>query len=365
MNTKIFLASCLATFSLTQTPCMLSVSAQGLGAIGSPYKISGPFQSKNLSVFLIRGNKGTKTNNIITLQEALKDKKVVVSETGDVNNLAVQNLSNETVFIQSGDIVRGGRQDRTMQYDMILPPHSGKIPLPAFCVEHGRWEGRSAESADSFASSEYSLVGNDLKLAAKQKGDQSEVWNRVAQHTQELAKVAYAASPTMSSRHLTAAGAVSALPPPPLPLGGSGGSLELALEDKNVKKLIDQQMNELQPIANGKDDVIGYAVAINGKLKGVDLYASHDLFAKVWAKQLKSAVVEANESLKENARFKPVEPDAVGQVLAAAEKIKPSKQVESNKQTQLIDRETKEDYLSQTRDKISGSLIHENLLLKF
>src|SRR5277367_6627036 len=234
MNTKIFLVGCLTTLSLAQTPCILSVSAQGLGAIGSPYKISGPFQSKNLSVFLIRGNKATKTNNIITLQEALREKKVVVSETGDVNNLAVQNLSNDTVFIQSGDIVKGGRQDRTMQYDMILPPHSGKIPLPAFCVEHGRWQGRANEKADSFASSEYSLVGNELKLAAKQKGDQSEVWSKVAKHTEELARVAYAAPRAVVSSG-GGAGMVSALPPPPLPaLGGTGGSLELALEDKNV-----------------------------------------------------------------------------------------------------------------------------------
>jgi TATA-binding protein-associated factor Taf7 len=89
------------------------------------------------------------------------------------------------------------------------------------------------------------------------------------------------------------------------------------------------------------------------------------LFAKVWPKQLKSAVVEANESLDHNARFKPPAPDAISQVLVAAEKVKPSREVESNKQTQLIDRETKENYLSQTRDKPSGYLIHENLLLKF
>jgi len=363
MNTKIFLAGCLATFSMTQTPFMLSVSAQGLGAIGSPYKISGPFQSKNLSVFLIRGSKATKTGNIITLQEALKQKKVVVSETGDVNNLAVQNLSNERVFIQAGDIVKGGQQDRTMQFDMILPPHSGKISLPAFCVEHGRWEGRANEKSDSFASSEYSLVGKDLKLAAKQKGDQGEVWNKVANHTEEMARVAYAA-PHVVARP-AGAGMAALLPAPPPALGGAGGSLELALEDKNVAKLVNDQMKELQPVADGKDDVIGCAIAINGKLNCVDLYASHDLFAKVWAKQLKSAVVEANESLNKNAQFKQVDADAVGQVLAAAEKVKPSRQRESNKQTQVIDRETKQNYLTQTRDNASGSLIHENLIVKF
>jgi hypothetical protein len=355
MNTKIFLAGCLATISIMQTPCMLSVSAQGLGGIGTPYKITGPFQSKNLSVFLIKSGKPAKTNNIITLQQALKEKKVVVSETGEVNNLAVQNLSNETVFIQSGDIVKGGRQDRTMQYDMILPPHSGKIPLPAFCVEEHRWTGRANESDGAFNSSNNSLVGKELKLAARKSADQEQVWHQVAQGREILAKAAYAMP--------ASAGPVSASPSPPA-LGGAGGSFELALEDKKVSEMIGKQVNDLQHIGDGKDDIIGYAIAINGKLNSLDVYASHDLFAKVWPKQLKSAVLEANECANQHAQSKQVEPAAVGQVLAAAEKARPSREAASNRQTQLVDRETKENFLTQTLDKTSGSLIHENLIVK-
>jgi hypothetical protein len=340
---------------------MLSVSAQGLGGIGSPYKVTGPFQSKNLSVFLIKGNQTTKTTSIITLQQALKEKKVVVSETGDVNNLAIQNLSNQTVFIQSGDIVKGGRQDRTMQYDMILPPHSSKIPLPAFCVEHGRWEGRANEKAEVFSSSENSLTGKELKLAAKQHGDQSEVWEKVAQNTAGLARTFYSAAPTVSA--MRAAPMAAALPSPPT-LGGYGGSLELALEDKNVNKKIEQQVSELQRIADGKDDVVGCAIAINGKLNSLDVYASHDLFAKLWPKQLKSAVLEANANLNVKVASQAIAPDSVSQTLANAEKSKPKREVASNSQTQLIDRETKSEFLFQTRDKTNGTLIHENLILK-
>ena len=48
--------------------------------------------------------------NFLTLQEALAQKKVIVYETKDVNELAIRNLSNQDVYLQSGDVVRGGER---------------------------------------------------------------------------------------------------------------------------------------------------------------------------------------------------------------------------------------------------------------
>src|SRR5262249_5531978 len=57
--------------------------------------------------------------------------------------LVVENLSPDVeVYIQAGDIVKGGRQDRVLSYDLIVPPRSGKVPLAAFCVEAGRRQPR-------------------------------------------------------------------------------------------------------------------------------------------------------------------------------------------------------------------------------
>ena len=70
----------------------------------------------------------------------MKDKILIVKETGTVNQLTVENSSaTETVFIQAGDIVKGGKQDRVLTVDMILPPKSGAIPISSFCVEQNRW----------------------------------------------------------------------------------------------------------------------------------------------------------------------------------------------------------------------------------
>jgi hypothetical protein len=63
-----------------------------------------------------------------------------------VNELIVENLSDEEVYIQSGDIVKGGRQDRTLGYDLIVPKKSGKVKITSFCVEHGRWSARGREA---------------------------------------------------------------------------------------------------------------------------------------------------------------------------------------------------------------------------
>src|SRR6185295_12184449 len=98
------------------------------------YKLSGPYTHKNLSIFLVHGKNTIKTKTFLTLQEALIQKKVVVYETQSVNELSIQNFSSEDVYVQSGDIVKGGQQDRMIGVDLIVPGHSDKLPISAFCV---------------------------------------------------------------------------------------------------------------------------------------------------------------------------------------------------------------------------------------
>src|SRR5439155_26751512 len=88
------------------------------------YRLEGPFTHGNLSVFLIHGQDRIKGQTFITLQEALIQKKVIVRETREVNELSIENVSGEEVYVQSGDIVKGGQQDRMMAVDLILPPRS-------------------------------------------------------------------------------------------------------------------------------------------------------------------------------------------------------------------------------------------------
>src|SRR5258706_5879699 len=144
------------------------------------YRLEGPFTQGNLTVFLIHGKDRIKGQTFITLQEALVQRKVIVRETREVNELSIENLSSEEVYVQSGDIVKGGQQDRMLVVDLILPPHSGKIPIAAFCVENGRWSRRGSEEVTTFTSSSNVVASREVKLAAKEKGSQGEVWREVA-----------------------------------------------------------------------------------------------------------------------------------------------------------------------------------------
>ena len=129
-------------------------------------RISGPFTHQNLSVYFVHGASAAGPVPL-TLQEALDKGVVEVIETGSVNELQIRNKGNTGIFIQSGDIVKGGRQDRVVTVSFVLPPKSGKVPLASFCVEHGRWSGRGTEDAARFSSSAESMPSREAKLAMK------------------------------------------------------------------------------------------------------------------------------------------------------------------------------------------------------
>ncbi len=309
---------------------------------GGPTRISGPFTSNNLSVFLIHGENKLKGKTFLTLQEALTQKKLIVRETGDVNRLSVENLSDSVVFIQSGDIVKGGRQDRAMQYDLLIPPKSGQMPLPAFCVEHGRWSGRGGENAAKFDSSSNQLIGKDLKLAAKKAGDQSMVWDYVAQNQQKLCRKLCA--PVASSPSPT--------------------SLQLTLENKKVQQSSSDHIKKLEKIIEGHNDVIGYAFAINGKMNSADVYASSELFKKLWPKLLQASAVEAIAEQEKGKTFKPADESQVRACLADADKAPAAPRQDVTKRCQIVTQESSRNILFETLDQDTNIWVHKNYVAK-
>src|SRR5262245_12501570 len=268
------LAFCLACASSTEAqlggPEGANKAPEQFAA--SNYVVSGPYSHKNLTIFLLHGADQRKDKTPLTLQEAMERKMVVVHETGDVNNLAVENLSDEEVYVQSGDIVKGGRQDRVLALDLIVPPKSGQIQIASFCVEQGRWSGRGQEEAGQFASSKKALNSKDLKIAAKHSASQREVWDKVAQSQAKLsagvvaADPAVAATPAPPAQGQVAAGGVGdrGTAGRPAARGGefsvasslSSSSLQLSLENENLKQVIDDYVKKLSPIIEGKNDVI-------------------------------------------------------------------------------------------------------------
>ncbi|MBK6749871.1 MAG: hypothetical protein IPG67_07675 [Acidobacteria bacterium] len=173
--------------------CLAFVIATVIAAAASAqtanYTISSPYTHKNLTIFLIHGKDQRTKSNIMTLQEAMERKLFVVYETSEVNELEVENLSKtQDVFIQSGDIVKGGKQDRVLAVSIIIPASSGRVKIESFCVESGRWTKRGNEDSTKFDSSNERIVTKELKIAANAARSQQEVWDQVSNAQARLAK---------------------------------------------------------------------------------------------------------------------------------------------------------------------------------
>jgi hypothetical protein len=308
------------------------------------YNLSGPFTHDNLTIFLLHGKDTLSGKPLLTLQEALEQKKAVVHETEKVNELSVENVASDVeVYIQPGDIVKGGRQDRLIVYDLILPPKSGKVPVASFCVEAGRWEKRGSEAAGYFDKSYKCANGKDLKVAA-QSGmrSQDQVWNKVRETQQKL------------SRNVGQA----------VENKDSPTSLQLTLEDKKLLEEVDKYVKEMAKAVEGKKDVIGYAVAINGKVEAADVFGSNALFLKLWPKLINSSATEALAEKQKDKKFDVPTAEAVKTFLADAVKGKKTEKEVSKRVKQICQEDDKNLYLEARDSANKDAVIHRSYLKK-
>lgn len=320
---------------------LINARGQGAGMKAGEYRLTGPYTHKNLTIFLVHGKNVIKAKSFLTLQEALVQKKVVVYETKSVNELSIQNFSSQDVYVQAGDIVKGGQQDRMIGVDLIVPPRSGKLPISAFCVEHGRWSGRGSERAGVFSSSSDAVATKEIKLAAKASNSQGGVWQSVTLAQDKL------------SRNVGARVNSSV----------SESSLQLAVENGKVQENADSYVKALTGILNSSDDVIGYVFAINGKVNSADIYGSNVLFKKLWPKLLKANAVEAIAELQGN-KFKPASAESAKGFLSDSEKANGSAK-DVNARVNLMTREDNENIFFETRDKQQdGAWVHRNYIKK-
>ena len=310
----------------------------GLALQAADHRITGPYSHDNLSIYLIHGGAKPAVTGLLTLQEALEQRKVVVYETGQVNQLAIENQSSVEVFIQAGDIVKGGKQDRVLSTDLVLPANSGRVPIASFCVEQGRWTRRGAESPAQFSASSAALPSKSLKLAVREEKSQSRVWNSVAVMQDKLKPMAGAPPET--------------------------SSMQLTLENRAVARTTGAYVEKLAGIVNGKPDVIGYAYAINGKMNSADVYGSPDLFRKMWRKMLEASAAEAASERQEGKSFTPPTLSSVKNALESAEQAREASREKAGRLT-VTKRDSGGVLLYEARDQErGGEWIHKSYVVK-
>jgi len=238
----------------------------------NPLVTSGPYTHQNLAIFLFHGPDQIDGNRYTSLKDAFDQKQVRIYETGRVGELKVKNLSRTTdIFIQSGDVLKGGRQDRTVCIDFIIPARSGRVRIPTLCVESGRWRKRRGEDDAHFSSSSHSLHAKSIRIAAAAAQDQHAVWHSVAE-SQEVLGAALGKS-------------VHALASP--------SSYQLSMEDPDLERRKRQYQDKLYQAAASASDVVGYAFYVKGERNTIDIYPSTNVFQKLWSKLLGVAILEA------------------------------------------------------------------------
>jgi hypothetical protein len=137
---------------------------------------------KNLKVIPIRykgtGNTSVQLKNTISFSQALSQGLVTVQERGttaieNVHWLSLYNNSEKNIFVSSGEVLAGGRQDRMVTKDTIVLAKSGRIDLPVMCVEEGRW----SEKDKKFI---YQKMANiHLRKTLDQTKNQVLVWKEI------------------------------------------------------------------------------------------------------------------------------------------------------------------------------------------
>jgi hypothetical protein len=332
----------------------------GLAAATQAPRISGPYAHANLALYFAHGPSAPGPVPL-TLQEALAKKQVLVHETGDVNRLIIENRGGDEVFVQAGEIVKGGKQDRVLTVSLLLPKNSGPVPIGAYCVEQGRWQARGKEDSSRFSSSDAAVPSRKAKLAMKAPAPEHAVpidrIIRPGRHESDVGRRQHEVWRDVAETQRKLAGTVGA----PVESRESRSSLQLSLENRRVRTTVAEYVAALAPAIDKAPDALGLAFAINGAVNSADLYPSHGLFRKLWPKLLSAAATEA--VAEKNG--KTGTPPKTEEILAFIEKSERGKAGERriDARTTLGTRETEKSYYFEAR-RADGAVFHKNYLAR-
>jgi hypothetical protein len=296
---------------------MASANAGDPGSLpssASDYKILAPISHGDLTIFPVVSARIHDTSDFITLDEGIRSGEVVVTEVGnihsimrrrqpyqprpvggaEVNRLVLVNNSKHPLILLAGEVVTGGKQDRVVSKDRIVPAESDPVALSVFCVEHGRWTETSAKF-DTHASV---MLQPSVRKKAMFEQNQQQVWDAVGRSRSAMAGVV-AAAPGIST---TA---------DPGQASGVDGSSELSLQQLNgttsyakarENKAVQHEVDAItEPMQKSYESVIkqlrnqnaiGVVVAVKGHIVWADMFASSSLLGKYWPKLLDSYATE-------------------------------------------------------------------------
>ena len=291
-------------------PCFWSpnTAQAGLPHSSGRYAVLAPITHGNLTIFPVVSGESHETKEFLTLDEGLRSGDVVVTESGqmgtmirrhdrirpirsdEVNRLFLVNNSQRPLLLLAGEVVTGGKQDRVVGKDRIIPAESD-ADLDVFCVEPGRWTARSSSkfgAVGAYGGGAY-MAQPSLRAQAMDKKDQQAVWDQVDK------------SKTAFSAELSRSAPAGPLPPAVAEIA-STSSYARVMENREVAKQVDAVAAPIQHSYESaiRDlrarNAVGVVVAVNGRIIWADMFASAELLSKYWPKLVRSYAAEAVET---------------------------------------------------------------------
>ena len=311
MKIRAFLATMLMAIAFGLLLASRYEAEAGQMAPAVDYKVLAPIRHGNLTVFPVMASTSHDTGGFLTLDEGLRSGEVEVTESGivrgmirrrppqggvlnptypvrdgaQVNKLVLVNNSKRPLLLLAGEIVTGGKQDRVIGKDRIVPAGSDPIDLDVFCVEPGRWVGHSEKFV--YGSVNGAMAAPSVRGRAMAEKDQQKVWAEVGKAKEGMAMV------------LRTPSAAAPSAPEAAQQVDSMTSYARVMQNDEVKTRVDSLARPIEQeyqstIQQLRDrNAVGVVVAVNGEIVWADLFASTSLLEKYWPKLVRSYASEA------------------------------------------------------------------------
>src|SRR5438876_1944824 len=215
-SNKTHIACSLATIGLALAAALAIAPPRALDAgpavsrridvesIRESWRVLDPITASNLAIYPVVSDLKADTSEFMTLDDGVASGEVRIAERGalengmirrrptrrwppvetdvvpseyqgaSVNELVLVNGSSRPLILLAGEVVSGGKQNRIIGTDLIVPPKSDPVPLTVFCVEHGRW----TSGATGFSAAK-AMAQPGIRAEAEFSKNQSGVWARV------------------------------------------------------------------------------------------------------------------------------------------------------------------------------------------
>jgi hypothetical protein len=212
---------------------------------------------KNMLVFPIRYEGRQAPGNWETMDQAVQSGhlKILEKAQAQVSEVEMENAGDATVFLMSGEIIKGGQQTRVIRQDTVIEPKQ-KAAVPVFCVEPHRWTGKR-----EFESSK-NLAPASIREAIQGGAGQSEVWEKAAERSDAL----HAPNAT--------------------------GSLDESLNSENAQKDFSEAHKALGHFSPPETVGIAVADARTGRVIGLEIFGRRDLFESLQDKLVEGYAVD-------------------------------------------------------------------------